>query len=251
VQSSTPNPTITPFALTWKTAGTGKVNGIDDQFKNTNNTHDTHQGGADGDLMPGDPGALPQGGGQGQTVDGITCDATMQNNYHVHAFVGLFVNGQEIAVPDAIGIVGASGDFTDPVSGYPNQELYGTCFYHIHTHDPSGMVHMESPNLQNATIDQSIFSINQFFDIWGIIVSRSQFGPFMGPVTIYTSGQFSRAAPNCRVVTCDEVGSNMYSLWTGDPTGIPLYSHEVIWYEVGSGNPDVRHLPGVLFATRQ
>lgn len=247
----TPQPSQTPTALSWRTAGTGLVNGLDDQFKTTNNDSDTHHGGADGDLMPGDPGALPQGGGQSQTVDGIPCEP-MITNYHVHSFVGLYVNGQEIAVSDAIGIYGADGDELDPSSGY-TIEVRGICFYHIHTHDASGMVHLESPET-NVSFDQSIFGINQFFDIWGIIVSPMQFGPFQGPVTVYTSGQFSRGVPTCtraQEPQCDEVGSNMYSLYTGDPTQIPLFSHEVIWFEVGSGNPDARHLPGVAFASHQ
>lgn len=257
-EAATPQPTITPFARSWRIAGEGKINGLDDQFKATNNDFDNRptQGGEDGDLKAGDPGALPQGGGQGplgSSIGGISCDSTMSNNYHVHAFVGLYVNGKEIAIPDAIGIVHAGGDVTDPSSGWPNQELYvgtGGCFYHIHTHDPSGMVHLEDPNPNHVSVNGTLFNIGQLFAIWGVHVNSTQFGPFNGPVKVYTSGQFSRAN-QCFGSVCNEVGSNMYSLWTGGAREIPLYSHEVIWYEVGTGNPDVAHLPGVSFAVRQ
>jgi hypothetical protein len=248
VQTPSPNPSQTPFAYTWIAAGTGQTNGLDDQFlTSAPNTH----GNNEGNLMPSDPGALPQGGGQGGAVDNVTCDPLMSNNYHVHAFVGLFVNGQEIAVPDATGMVNPNvesppGPLTD---NYPNQTIYADCFYHLHTHDASGMVHIEDPDPSGAPITASLYSVKTYLDIWGVAVNSNQFGKFAGPVTVYTSGQFSRDH-QCSGIYCD-VGANSYTLWTGDPTAIPLYSHEVIWYEVGSGNPDAAHLPGVNFAIVQ
>lgn len=202
--------------------------------------------------MPTDPGAKTGGGGQGPVgnlIDNISCDTSMSNNYHVHAFVGLYYNGNQIVIPDAIGIAGAGGDVTDASTGWPNQEDYGTCFYHIHTHDDTGMVHLEDPDPLGLTMNDTMFNTGNMFDIWGVLVNGSQFGPFSGPVTVYTSGQFSRAR-QCTNGLC-EVGSNMYSLYLGDPTSIPLYSHEVIWFEVGTGNPDAAHLPGVSFAVEQ
>lgn len=213
--------------------------------------------------MPGDPGATSAGGGQGPVgnlVDNISCDTSMPNDpttdYHVHAFVGLYVNGQQVVIPDAIGIVHAAGDMMDSATGWPNQEIYGDCFYHVHTHDDTGLVHLEDFNAQHLTYNDSMFSTGNMFDIWGIQVSGGalgQFGPFSGPMTIYTSGQFSRAhqcVGSGQSSIC-EVGSNMYQLYTGDPMSIPFYSHEVIWFEIGTGNPDAAHLPGVSFATSQ
>lgn len=253
MQSPTPQPTITPFAYTWRIAGEGatpKPDEVDNAFVTSNKDFDTtHRGDYDGDLMPGDPGAIPAGGGQGSAVDNISCDTTMSNNYHVHAFIGLYYNGKQIVIPDGLGIVNAGGDVTDGSTGWPNQEDYGTCFYHIHTHDDTGMIHLEDPNPTGATIDQSIFSTGNLFDIWGVQVSTSQFGPFSGPLAIYTSGQFSRAH-QCVNGLC-EVGSNMYTQYLGDPMSIPIYSHEVIWFEIGTGNPDAAHLPGVSFAVSQ
>lgn len=260
--TATPNPSGTPFALTWEIAGQGatpKPNALDNQFANSNNTWDSRHGDYDGDMMPGDNGALPQGGGQGplgSSVDGISCDAGMDNpEYHVHAYVGLYVNGQLVVIPDAIGIYYAAGDVTDPVTGWPNQEIYaGTsstpgCFYHIHTHDASGMIHLEDHSTSDNTI--ALWTTGNLFDIWGLQVSPTQFGPFMGPVTVYTSGQQYRGGCSSTASTpwqC-EVGDSEYTQWTGDPRGIPIYSHEVIWYEVGTGNPDASHLPGVSFPT--
>lgn len=252
--SASPTPRPAPTAYTWELGGagtTGVTNGEDDQFTTStyNESGDQH----DGDFMPGDAGAMPQGGGQGpvgNTVDGISCDTSMSNVYHVHAFLGLYVNGTQIAIPDAVGIVDSRGEFTDP-DGWENQEIYGECFYHIHTHDASGLVHIEDPDPSGVPISGTLYTIGNFFDEWGIEVNSGQFGPFMGPVTVYTSGQSWNGVCSSEKPGSCEIGSNDYSLWTGPLTAIPLYSHEVIWYEVGTGNPDVSHLPGINFDISQ
>ena len=207
--------------------------------------------------MPGDAGALPQGGGQGPlgsgAVDGITCDATMSNNYHVHAFVGLYVNGQEIAIPDAIGLVNPYGESAAAANTdyWKNQEIYANCYYHIHTHDASGLIHLEDPDPSSTPITGTLFTTGNLFDVWGLSVASDHFGAYQGVVSVYTSGQFSRNVSSCAGTTPCEVGSTNYTLWTGDPTQVPLYSHEVVWFVVGTGNPNALHLPGINFWTKQ
>ncbi len=226
------------------------TNGLDGQF--TTSAKNLNQDPHDGDFMPGDPGALAAGGGQGptgNTVDNIPCEITMPTQYHVHAFVGLFVNGKQIALPDAIGIVNPHGEFTDS-DGWMNQEIYGNCFYHIHTHDSSGLVHIEDQNTAGVPITGTIFNLQNFLDIWGISVTPMSFGTFPGPVTVYTSGQFARGPCSGAPGSC-EVGSTNYSVYTGSYSNLSLYSHEVIWFEVGSGNPDAIHLPGINFDVTQ
>lgn len=255
-----PKPSATPFAWAWDIAGEGATpkpyktyHVLGNQFKTTNRDIDTQKGDYDGDLMPTDPGAKYGGGGQGPAgtkIDNISCDTTMSSHYHIHAFIGLFVNGNQIVIPDGIGMYHAGGDQVDS-AGWPNQEVYAFCYYHIHAHDASGMIHMEDPNPLNYTYNQAMFTTGQLFDIWGVKATTTQFGPFLGAVTVYTSGQFSRAHQCFNGTWCNRVGANMYTKYTGDYTKIPLYSHEVIWIEVGSGNPPVTYLPGVSFALSQ
>jgi len=40
---------------------------------------------------------------------------------------------------------------------------------------------------------------------------------------------------------------NYYTQYTGDINQIPLYSHQVIWILIGSGNPTGSSLPNVNF----
>jgi len=219
--------------------GFGQTNGLDDQFTNP---YDSHQPN-DGDSQNGGHGPL------GSNVDGITCDASMADSgYHVHFFIGLYVNGQQIAVPDGVGMSEPSGEAT--FNNVPNQTEYvypspGStqgCYYGMHTHDPSGVVHVEVPNPNNVPITQSMTTLGQFLDIWGQSIDLVHFGQYNGPVTIYTSGQTYRGGQNNGYVY-----SYTYSQFTGDPMQMPIYSHEVIWIMVGSGNPALNQLPNVDF----
>ena len=76
-----------------------------------------------------------------QTVDGIQCNAVEQLLFHNHAHLDIFIGGQPYTVPSQIGIIP------------------GKCIYWLHTHDDSGVIHIESPVTRN-------FTLGQFFDIW-------------------------------------------------------------------------------------
>lgn len=230
--------------------GNGEINGTDNQILTS--APNTHGNNGEGDLMSGDPGALPQGGGQGQTVDGIPSATSMSHNYHVHAYLGLIVNGQQIAIPDAIGMINPVGDSpsSNPCTGgAPNFECYADGYYYIHTHDPSGAIHLEAPSpicgkaSNYATpCNMSLFTLGNVFDVWGISISPSNFGPFNGPVSIYTSPlQFV----SCGSANPCYTPSTAYSLYTGDPTAIPLYSHTVVWIVVGTPPDRASSLPNV------
>jgi hypothetical protein len=75
-------------------------------------------------------------------VDGIRCDSMEFTKFHIHAHLDIFVDGKPFTVPSQIGI--------DP---------QGRCLYWLHTHDDSGVIHIESP------IERE-FSIGNFIDIW-------------------------------------------------------------------------------------
>jgi hypothetical protein len=62
---------------------------------------------------------------------------------HIHQHLDLYVDGRKVTVPAGIGI--------DPAVG----------FAPLHTHDPSGVLHVESPTVRTYTL-------GQFFDVWGV-----------------------------------------------------------------------------------
>jgi hypothetical protein len=169
-------------------------------------------------------------GGNGAPVDGITCDTVMYNTFHVHAYLGVIVNGSWLADPTAVGMINpgpASNGFVDTAS----------CFYWIHTHDSSGYIHMESPNV--APITSSEFTLGNVMDVWGMPLSSTQFGPWSGVVRIFTG----QAATGSETV-------NSYTEYTaGNFASIPLYSRTAVWIEVNPPYTEASQLPPVTFYT--
>jgi len=173
-------------------------------------------------------------GGSGAPVDGIDCEPTMSNNYHIHIFLGVFYNGAQMALPIGVGMENPG----TPVSGFLNT---ATCFYFLHTHDSSGIVHVEDPNPTNAPITASLFTLQNVLDVWGITADANHFGPFNGPVEVFTSGQVYRGDQNNGTVPASTL-----TYWGSNPNTIPLYSHELIYVFVGTPPASV---PSVNFYT--
>src|SRR5919108_3504755 len=60
-------------------------------------------------------------------ISNISCDTMEHFNTHIHAHLDIFISGKEFAIPSDIGII-------------PNK-----CIYWLHTHDDTGVIHIESP----------------------------------------------------------------------------------------------------------
>ncbi len=194
----------------------------------------TSQGGVDGqpNMFTPNEGDTATGGA-GSPIDGITCDPTMSNNYHVHIFLGVYYNGQLMALPEAIGMENpgaASAGFVDSA----------TCFYHIHTHDATDLVHVEDPDPSNVPITGTLYTLQQVLDVWGVTTDANHFGPFTGPVEVFTSGQVYRGDQNNQVTPASDL-----TYWGQNAATVPLYSHEVIVVEVGPTYPT--SLPDISF----
>ncbi|HTV91423.1 MAG TPA: hypothetical protein VMG98_01770 [Verrucomicrobiae bacterium] len=242
---TTPKPT--PTASATPVSSPQSVPGWNGKTLYTNYSTPPSVNGTDGEFDP--PYHDTPSGGQGplgSTFDNQTCAATMSNNYHIHVFIGIYVDGTELALPRGLGIYGGGNP-------PPDEIVYASCFYSTHTHDSTGVFHVEDPNPNNVPITQPIYATGDLFTIWGITVNSTQFGQFAGPVTVYTSGQVFRGGGDCSgnippsgtVLGGPIIPESDLSLWTGDPNAIPLYSHEVIWYLVGPNDPT--SLPQINF----
>jgi len=76
---------------------------------------------------------------------------------HTHQHLDVFVNGSHVAVPARIGI-----------------NLAERVVSPIHTHDASGLVHVESPTFRS-------FSLAEFFGVWGVRLTKMCLGGACGP----------------------------------------------------------------------
>jgi hypothetical protein len=73
---------------------------------------------------------------------------------HTHQHLDLYVHGRRVRVPAGIGI-DAGERFISP----------------IHTHDASGVIHVESPQVRT-------FILGQLFDVWGVRLTRTCLGAY-------------------------------------------------------------------------
>lgn len=168
-------------------------------------------------------------GGRGQRVDGIPCrPREFLKDYHIHIYVGVIVNGRHYAMPAAIGMK----DPGPEVDGYIKKT---GCFYYIHTHDSSGIVHVEDP--RQLPPSSVVYTLGNFLKIWGIRYTATSFGAFKGPVHIYVG----------HVPALGDLNVRRYVEYKQDVGTIPIRSHEAVWIEVGSGYFKAKQLPSVHF----
>jgi hypothetical protein len=78
-------------------------------------------------------------GGNGQPVDGIEGSSHEMLKTHVHPHLSLFYQGEQVAIPAAIGII---APFREK-DGFVGD---GQGFYWLHTHDATGIIHIASAN---------------------------------------------------------------------------------------------------------
>src|SRR5215475_9952549 len=133
----------------------------------------------------------------GATVDGIACQTSEQVAYHIHDHLTIYASGVRQVVPAGIGIPGPQQVVNGFVEG-------GKCLYWLHTHDTTGIIHVESPV-------RRVYTLGQFFDVWGQPLSGTQVGRATGHVTASLNGK----------------------TFTGDPRSIKLTPHAVIQLNVG------------------
>ena len=137
----------------------------------------------------------------GQQIDGITCQVGEQVLFHIHAHLTIFVDGKPRQVPAGIGIAPPLEVDETPVGAFV---AGATCFMWLHTHSADGIIHTESPV-------QRVYTLGNFFDLWGQPLGRNRVGPARGPVTAFFNGR----------------------VFTGNPRSIPLLAHAQIQLDVG------------------
>jgi hypothetical protein len=135
-------------------------------------------------------------GGRSLPVDNIPCESSEAAVLHVHTHLAIFNHGLQVQVPGYLGMASLS-----PTQG---------CLYWIHTHDPSGIIHIEAGSIVSP--NGGNYTLGNFFGIWGQPLSRNQVAAFKGPVTAFVNG----------------------SQYNGDLASIPLRAHQQIVLEVGT-----------------
>ena len=90
-----------------------------------------------------------------------------------------------------------------PVTVPKNTGIRSDCLFWLHTHDDTGLLHIEAP-------DNRGFTLGQFFAVWGQPLSATQL--------------LSSTVDASHKITATVNGTP----FTGDPATIPLADHETI-----------------------
>jgi hypothetical protein len=126
-----------------------------------------------------------------KTIDGVPCDAGMDQSYHVHAHVTILDAGKQLLIP-----------------ANTNINLDAGCVYWLHTHDTSGIIHIEAPHKITPTL-------GTFFDIWGQPLSRHRVA-----TALVQPGQSMRVYVDLKP-------------YAGNPHNILLRAHTTVTIEIG------------------
>jgi len=129
--------------------------------------------------------------------------------HHVHAHLDVYVNGSHVPIPAGVGVV----DPAPPPPGDPCPEEICSAariYAPLHTHDATGVVHVE------ASTQPFEMTVGQFFDIWQV-----------------------RLADGCLGATCGGLRAWVNGVeWSGDARSIPLTAHAEIVLAAGPPYPD-------------
>lgn len=120
---------------------------------------------------------------------------------HIHQHLDITINGQKIIIPANLGI--------------------GSTFISaVHTHDTTGIVHVESPDVRD-------FTLGQFFTQWGIKFDQSCVSTFCADedskLVVAVNGQPVANGPNHVLQSHDQI-EIWYGPTTENPTFVPSYS---------------------------
>lgn len=80
----------------------------------------------------------------------LECTGHHAGNIHIHATLTITQDGKAIEVPASVGIT-------------------GDCIHPVHTHDVTGLIHMDYPK-------PIVFTLGDLFDTMGIVLTDTQIG---------------------------------------------------------------------------
>jgi hypothetical protein len=128
-------------------------------------------------------------------IDGVAC--ANSEAYHIHAMISIYRNGTRLALPKNIG--------------------RSACNYDMHTHDGTGVIHVE-------TAAPKAFTLGQFFSLWGQTLSPAEVAGLPNAPTFYVvqNEQITKITENPDDITLE--GHKEIVIVTGTPpTEIPRF----------------------------
>jgi hypothetical protein len=134
---------------------------------------------------------------------GLSALAAEGTALHIHQHLDLYVNDAAVSIPKDIGVNQAAG-FIAP----------------IHTHDGTGIIHVESATIRDYTL-------GEVFDVWGVVFTKDAIGGYMvqgdNQLHVYVNG----------------------TLITTDPRSVLLEKHQEIVITYGTTQQVPKVIPSI------
>jgi hypothetical protein len=132
---------------------------------------------------------------------GLSALSTEGTALHTHQHLDLYINGNAVPIPKDIGVNQAAG-YISP----------------IHTHDGTGIIHVESNTVRDYTL-------GEVFDVWGVTFTKSNIGGYAvqgdNQLNVYVNG----------------------TLVTTDPRAILIEKHQEIVITYGTTQQALKTIP--------
>ena len=159
------------------------------------------------------PWARPDNTRDAVVAAGLTALTAEGSVSHYHAHLDVIVDGRPQPVPAGLGIVLVNKDGSQPASSRLEQldAASTTVTYSpLHTHDVSGVIHIESPT-------KTDYTLGELFTEWQVPLAPGQVGQYTSGVAVYVDG-----AP-----------------YAGDPRALAFAPHQEIAVVVGQTPPTI------------
>jgi hypothetical protein len=129
-------------------------------------------------------------------IDSVEC--LKNENYHIHAHLSIFLNGVRQMVPKNIGL--------------------GGCALEIHTHDESGIIHIETDSFKQ-------FTLGQLFSVWGLPLRKDNVAGITGlPFEIIIVDGVNVTKANANISSIELLPHRSINIVIGSvPSTIPTY----------------------------
>ncbi len=147
----------------------------------------------------GPVGPTANGATVGQFACGIQHDAI---SYHIHNHLAIYLNGAQLRIPNNLNIAG------------PNAPA-PFCMYALHTHDSTGIMHIENPT-------PARFTLGQFFQLWGQPLTDSNVAGITGQTLVVW------------LVDRNDANQLTLSRYSGDPAAVELLPRRNIVLQLGT-----------------
>jgi len=132
----------------------------------------------------------------------MQCTTDMATQFHIHAHLVMMIDKQNVPVPAEIGIDDAT-----------------QCMHSIHTHDDTGVIHIEAPV-------QKDFTLADFFYIWGKSFNKDQIMDSKVDAThglkMYVDGKEVQSFENLVLQDTQDIFIDYYLLKDG-PDAVPAF----------------------------